>query len=275
MAANERRLPGKAGNFGGTGHLGFAVGDPTYLESSESGVASYFRSIEYGTQGFAERPLGGLFGDRGGPRGGLIEGNLSTFGSGAGQKFVPFNRSGEIGQEGAIKALGYLVAHHEISFAAYRALLKRVKEGATTGPTFSATHKEIAPMNAYQRASDAFSPLQREQDALREVFGRLTIDGKLVFGQGKGRRQPPTGERTKRFVGRTGFIGGFASSQFALSFAKIDQSLQLELTQANRELALALAAEVADTIEKSIKRPGTSTGKLVSATLQPENRFPS
>lgn len=49
-------------------------------------------------------------------------------------------------------------------------------------------------------------------------------------------------------------------------------SAQAALYQQNRELAMTLQYQVARRIQNDLKRPGVSTGRLVRATMDPQNR---
>lgn len=84
------------GSYGGS--LGWSVGLPEWLNNPNSKVNRYWRVIEEGSDRtdwpWQGRRVVGLWGPNAGPRGGLINGDLSAFQTGRGdQKFVPFFRS--------------------------------------------------------------------------------------------------------------------------------------------------------------------------------------
>lgn len=279
---------GAPGNFAGSAPLGFAVGDPAFLESEASKVRAYWRGLEYGSDKFLGRVITGLWGDRGGPRGGLITGGeLDTFhdGTGGQQKLVPFVRPQEEVQIGARRALGYLLGTGQLTYPIHRTFLSRLDQGDMRVPTAGVIKRPIVAQHAYRDAVRRFQPLERERDAIAQIFGNrgFTTHGKH-FATGRGeqghvrfvdtrsRRQAPIS--SKGFVARTGFLTGSATSGYTYSLVNFDKVFQRELVQINRLLAEGLAAEVAEIQKEKTKRRLTSTGRLVAATLSPQNRFP-
>lgn len=260
-----------AGNIFGSSRLGYAVGDPAFLESEQSKAGKYFRSIEFGTQGFVGRILAGAWGF--GPRGARINEEATPFGPRGEQVFIPFAAT----LEGADLMLG--------AQRARRYLTKLGFKGSATGEVgprggrqrFSGpavrgvVRHEIVAMDAYAKAAAAFQPAARELEAIKQAFleSGLTLEKDV-----KGRRTP-TKAASAAFVGRTGLLAGHATSAGGLSLAKIDKTFQSELTNANRLLAEALAGEVALEQRDLTKRKASSTGFLEESTLDRRNRFPN
>lgn len=289
--ANPRRAVGAPGNFAGQGHLGFAVGDPEFLASEESQVAAYWRGLEYGSEKFVGRKITGLWGNLGGPRGGLINGApLDFFFAGNGeQKLVPFVRPQEEIEIGAQRALGYMLGTGRLSRAKYQSYLDALHQGELASHVIGVIEKPIVAQDAYREAFIAFDPGQREKEAVIQVLRDTGFtkggfvagrNGTVLGGQTKvrfadvrfRRRAPVTG---RQFVSRTGFITGGATSGYTASLVNFDSTFRAQLTDINRVLAEGLARQVAEIQEQKIKRRTVSTGRLVAATLSPQNRFPS
>lgn len=259
------------GNIFGSGHLGYAVGNPEFLESEESKAGLYFRSIEFGTHGFVGRHLAGAWGY--GPRGARINEEAVPFGRPSDQVFVPFAST----LEGPDLLLGAARARRYLTKLGFRGeatgqVGPRGGKGRYSGPAVRGVVKhEIVAMNAYEKAAAAFQPAEREWEAIKQAFA---VSGLDLTKDVRGRRTP-TKAVSATFVGRTGFMRGFATSEGGRSLAKIDRTFQSELTDANRLLAEALASEVALEQKNLIKRRGSSTGQLEASTLDRRNRFPS
>ncbi len=282
--SNPGRRVGAPGNFAQSGRLGFAVGDPTFLDSEASKVRAYWRGLEYGSTKFLGRTITGLWSNVGGPRGGLITGRLAGFqeGSGGQQKLVPFVRPQEEVALGATRALNYLLGSSDLGDR----MRSRVEAGNFDVPTAGVIRRPIVAQNAYRDAVRAFGPMEREKEAVRQVFGQMGfIQGGRNFATGRGgqkkvtfvsqRTQRPAPLSSKGFVARTGFLTGRATSGFTQSLVTVDRTFQAELTKINKLLAEGLALQVAETQRGKIRRTQTSSGRLEAATLSAKNRFPS
>lgn len=271
MPASGRSAGGQfaPGNVFGSSRLGYAVGFPSFLESEQSKAGKYFRSIEFGTHGFIGRVLAGAWGY--GPRGAKINEEAVPFGPPSNQVFVPFAKT--LDAEGLI--LSAHRARRYLTNLGYRGEV--VATGPRGGkkyggpPVRGVVKHEIKAMDAYQQAAARFEPAVREVEAIKQAFANSGLNlSKDVRG-----RRAPTKAATARFVGRVGAMAGFATSAGGLSLTKIDKVFQSELTDANRLLAQALASEVAIQQKDSLKRAGSSTGKLEESTLDRRNRFPN
>lgn len=282
-------------NLIGSTFSGYVVGLPAFLDEAANNVGKYWRLVEFGSHGFVGKYLGGLWSsDAYG--GGL----LSPFGEGRDQMFVPFGPQGQgvgganedLAKAAALRALGYLAATHQLAtsgaldrdkspsqFAAYRSLWWRIEKGLP-GPTLGIVTQEFRAMEAYQGAAVAFQVVEKERQALNQVFGAMS-----VFSE-RGRRQSildlRRGRRTpgllagEEFAARRGFITGQVLSQGTRSLGNtVDQVLRHELTIVNRLLAEQLAQEVASRIGQKKIRQAVSTYALQEATLDPKNRFPT
>lgn len=271
MAGSGRGAGGRfaTGNLFGSSRLGYAVGNPAFLESEQSKAGKYFRSIEFGTHGFVGRVLAGAWGI--GPRGARINEEATPFGAPREQVFVPFAAT----LQAEDLALGARRARRYLTKLGYKGIV--TGEGPRGGKRYSGpavrgvVRHEIQAMDAYAKAAAAFQPGERELQAIIQAFRESGLD---VSREQKGRRTP-TKAATATFVGRTGFMVGHAVSQGGLSLAKIDKTFQKELIDANRLLAEALAGEVALQQKELIKRKAVSTGTLEESTLDRRNRFPS
>lgn len=276
---NPGRRVGAPGNFAQSGRLGFAVGDPGFLDSEQSRVRAYWRGLEEGSTKFVGRTITGLWSNQGGPRGRLIGGYLSPFREGVGQKFVPFSRPNSLEEIGSWYLLGQRRALRYLhQMGADDPLRKNMVSGRIQKP--------IVAQAAYREAVGRFNPLEREKEAVKQVFGNMGfVSGGRNFATGRGgqtktrfvdqRSRRPQPISSRGFVARTGFLTGSATSGYTASLVSIDRTFQSELTKINKLLADGLAAEVARIQKDKIKRPTVSTGRLVAATLNPKNRFPS
>lgn len=72
------------------GQVGWAVGMPKWLDSAESKVNRYWRSIEYGSDEWVGRRVVGLWGPDAEPRKGLWGMATTPFGAGSREKFAPY-----------------------------------------------------------------------------------------------------------------------------------------------------------------------------------------
>jgi hypothetical protein len=248
------------GNIESSKRLGFAVGNLAFLESQESRVGLYFRSVEFGTHGFIGRKLTGLWGL--GTRLVPATGDFVPSGLGTGQQFFPLGPS-----------TGNAVLADRTSALAYlrKADLPRRLRGIV--------RHEIEPMNAYKRAGEKFNVREREREAIKQAFAESGLGlASSASGVKPRGRSNVTGEVGKRFETRleaAGFFEVHALSTRSRSLANIDRTFQAELTNANRLLAEALAGEVALLIKESLKRPLTSKGWMAAAATDRRNRFPS
>lgn len=273
--ANPGRRVGAPGNFAQSGRLGFAVGDPDFLDSEASKIRAYWRGLEHGSIKFLNRRITGLWSNMGGPRGRLITGGpLSAFGEGFEQKLVPFVRPQENVALGIKRALRYL---------------RETDPQAHRGHVSGLIQNPIVAQNAYRDAVRQFDPLRKEASAVEQVLRNqgFTSGGYMGgrhgvvrggqsftrFADVRSRRPAPISSRD--FVARTGFLTGSATSGYTASLVNFDKVFQRELTQINKLLAEGLAAEVAKIQKERIKRDLTSSGRLIAATLNPKNRFPS
>lgn len=261
----ERRV-GAAGNIAGSGRLGFGVGDKAFMDEATEARGQYWRQIEYGSSVHVGAAIGGLWGDRSGPRGALITGEpLSPFGEGAGQKFVPFVNPMDA-EVGGRRALHYL----------NRLDGQRSRRGGTAqaiGGTRGIIQKPIEPEDFFGRAAANWDPLDRERNAIRQAFEQA---GSVSFGRGgKTSRNSARNAAFGRANLRGGFLSAYMLSEGTLDVVFDDQVFQAELTKANRLLAHAFATEVASALRKGLVRPGVSSGELADIILDPRNRFPS
>lgn len=260
--AVERRV-GAPGNIAGSARLGFGVGDKAFMDEMTAKRGQYWRQIEYGSAVHVGHAIAGLWGDRGGPRGALIDGGaLSGFGEGAGQKFVPFVNPMDV-EEGSRRARNYLLRTQ-----GHR------KDAGMLGGTRGIIKKPIEAEEFFERAWANFDPVDRERTAVRQAFRDA---GRVTFGSGGATIRNQA--RNMRF-GAENLRGGFGLaarlSEAILDVAVIDdQVFQRELTSTNRLLAEALAQEVAAALKEGLVRPGVSTGELEEIILDPRNRFPS
>lgn len=283
MAVNPRRSIGAPGNFAQSGYLGYAVGDPVFLNSAASKVKNYWRQIEYGNESMVGRYLGGLWTDQPG-RGDLIGGNLTPFAGRRDQNFVPFYAHMMTPEDailGAMRALGYLRLKRQISFIEYRVFRLALEQHGVEAavPTLGQIKESITGQGAYRQAYDSFYPAQREMEAIQQALGSLTYFSASGHKRSVLSDRTGSGRVTKKasvpFTRRTGFIQGYALSQKNASLSKVDQTFRAELTKVNRSLALQLAEEVHRIQSEQTKRPAVQTRALEAATLSPENRFPS
>lgn len=273
MAEFGRDAGGRFNSNFSLGRLGFGVGNPDFLNSEASKVALYYRGLEYGSTKFLGREIFGLFGS--GSRMDFKGGELSAPGRGSGQQFFPLRYIAEFlpgGGTATAKALRYL---------------RRNGGSKTHGSNVVATIKNpIVAQNAYKDAYASFGPGAREEEAVRQVLGGLigVVDaskarpGAVVdkttplIDQRFRRASPVTSAQIRQ---RSGFLSGGALSGYTGSLARIDQTLIRELIQINKKLAEGLASEVARLQQEAIKRPGTESGRLIEATTDARNRFPS
>ncbi len=253
------RTPGTPGNIAGFSAIGFGVGNPDFLNSAASKVQAYYREIEFGTTRFVGRRIYGLFGDEAGPRGGLINGTLTPFGGRVDQKFVPFAEP-ETNPVGGRRAAAYLRRQ------------EKIKGDQAAGAVSGIIKREIVAQKAYAKAAAAFNPLEQERTAIQEAFSQTFTDPSSALS-GRGRQRKTAGAAS--FKKRSGLQVTFTLSGFQTSLQKVDQAFITELTNANKILALRLADKVAEEQDQLIKRRLVSSGRLVSATLDPANRFPS
>lgn len=264
MAAGHDALGHFApGNLFGSGWLGYAVGNQEFLESSESKVGKYFRSIEYGTHGFEGRMLSGLWGEGTRLR---PAGDLVPFGPPAGQQFFPFGAS-----TGDPRLSSPAAAMHHLREGGFADEGRPAMRGRVT--------HEIAPMGAYEKGAQQFDVVTREMRAIEQAFRDSGLGTVVAAGGRKPRgRNNAYGAPGRRFQARLtgrGFIQAQALSTRSRSLATVERVFQANLTEANRLLAHALASEVALAVTESLKRPLTSKGWLEEATLAAENRFPN
>jgi hypothetical protein len=225
MASAGRDVGGRftAGNIIGQGGIGIAVGFLDFLEGEESKVGKYFRSIEFGTQGFVGRSLR-----------------------------IIFDRGSEAGLDGlgAREATSYL-------------------RSVAPGRGNAVVRREITAMDAYGRAFAAFDPAVKEKALLEQQLGHLL--------KGSGIKQLKSAV-SQSFVGRAqgqGFLTASATLRYSGGFANLRGDFRSLMRDVNVSLAEALAAEVAAEIRQSLKRPGTSTGRLEEAALDSKNRLPN
>lgn len=285
---------GTTGNFAAGGRLGFGVGITSFLESEQSKIAAYWRAIEYGlaVEDFGN---GGVFfgvfgaGSRYAARGTAFYGPMAEFGGGTGQmQFFPLGYAASLlGGTGTPTAivLRHLRATGHATTAGGQAMANQ-----RGGNVVMHVKHPIVAQEAYTEAWKSFDAPQREKEAVEQVMGKLMF---TTGGFTAGRNGVVRGAQKKvRFVdqmsgssvvskashaafrGRSGLLAGGASSARVRSLAGLDRTFQANMVEINRVLAEGLAAEVARIQKEKIKRKGTSTGKLVAATLNPENRFP-
>jgi len=276
---------GSPGNVAYLGRLGFSVGNPEFLDSAASKILAYWRGLEYGSELFVGREIFGLWGE--GTR--LAPGSGGFFGAGhsGGQQFFPLGfLSTILPGEGTptAKALRYLRKAGEAT------TVGGMRMANTRGTSIKAVVKNpIIAQGAYKKAWESFMPAQQEKEAVLQIFRNTGFTsggfqgrshGKVVGGQSctrfaDVRRRRPQAISSAGVLARTGFISGGAISGYTGSLAGFDRVFQRDLTNINRELAGRLAELVAQFQEDAIKRKSTTSGKLIAATLDPRNRFPS
>lgn len=270
----------------------FAVGNVEFLNSTQSKVGKYYREIESGTHGFIGRKLAGLWGNSGGPRGGLIGGALFEFErGGTGQKFVPFHRLGEFPSDDDAIARGSRMAQMYLS----KMGVKKIPTGGTfkhgrSGKKYAerrypytkgVVEHEIQAHRFFERGAQNFDVVAREKEAIGEAFrdSGLTSPTRKSAAQALGRR-PPTGRATalttlKQARGRLG--GQYLNVNVLLPTTQrigAGNEFQRELVRLNRLLADGLAQAIAAELRSSLKRPKVSTQRLEQAILSEKNRFP-
>lgn len=240
--------------------LGYGVGKFEFLDSEQDRAFRYWRQIEEGSSIHVGRFLGGAWGGAGGGRGARHGQELTQFGAGEGQQFIPFSISMAPGKEGA----GY-------SAAKAARLLKeqglRSAAGERSFGTGGYILRPIEPHEAYPRAFAKFNGAQKELAAIRQLFGEIIREAKGA---------PLTNLSGARNVQE--FIGVRIVS--APNVARLRQDFSsgalgtfpTRLLELNRVLAEELAAAVAE--ELVLVRPDVSTGTLRDAILDPRNRFP-
>lgn len=273
MAAS--RLPGQTGNIAGFSSLGFGVGVRNFLDSEESRVRSYWRGLEEGSEKFIGRTIYGLFGNAHGPRGALQTGQLSGFGAGSGQKFVPFLKPPSDPRGGRL-ASAYLYRQGDFRQGrgeGSRLRTRGVKGGGSAllygGGTHGVINKPIVAQHAYLLALEEFGAVAKEEEAITAAFRASSSSSHL-----RDRFPRPMTPGGVAFSARTGLRASISLSGFNTSILS-DQAFTTELTNANKALAFALASKVYEIQKRLFLRPDVSSGRLEAATLDPRNRFPS
>ena len=263
------------------GRLGFGVGIPTFLDSEASRVRLYYRGLEFGSEKFLGREIYGVFGR--GSRYDYQGGGFYAPGSGEGQQFFPLRyAAGLIGGGGTptAKVLRYLRQAGRTGEKGSRSYVR--------GSNVVATIKNaIIAQNAYKDAFKSFGAAEKEKAAVLQILGGLIgpVDARGAGGRGgvvvnttplvdlRTQRKAPLTSR--QFRSRGGFLTGGALSGYTGSLAGLDRTLQRELTQINKLLAEGLSVEVAALQRDRIKRPGTESGRLLQATTDVRNRYPT
>lgn len=237
----ERTAGGRfgAGNLSSQSAIGYGVGIASFIDSEADRAILYYREIEGGTTRFVGRTIYGLWSD--GPRGSLSHGDLSPFGESRAQQFVPS------------KLVDSPLDRR-----------KRPAKGVIKEP--------IVAQNAYRLGANEWRPAQREIEAMQTAFRQSYSNQNTLISQ---RTAQPQTTTTPQLRARTGVSLSFALTGLTQSLQKADQQFAKELTALNKDLALGLANVIAAKQEELIKRKGVSSGKLVDATLDARNRYPS
>lgn len=226
--------------------LGYAVGNTEFLDSEQSKVAKYWRSIEFGTHGFIGTPLLMLRGPKTNKWGKMTD--LRDARGPLGRGLGALDEGGEdeeFGGDGsARKLLKMVIVEHEIE-----------------------------PHEAYKKGAAQFDPVAREKEAIEQAFINSGLDVTRDL-RGRGNAIGDTGRRVTARLKGGGFLSAQSLSTRARSAVQVDRQFQSELIALNRMLAEALASEVALALQESYVRPEQSTGWLEEATLSPKNRFP-
>lgn len=193
------------GGYGAS--LGWSVGRFEWLNSPNSKVNRYWRVIEEGSNAtdwpWQGQRIVGLWGPNAGPRGALIQGDLSRFSKSRNdQKFVPFFRSRTGDMEGAARAALYYYlgggtgknmellrgdpgrgsgnGGKDVDNARRRLYFwfMMVGSGRPGSPRMDQLPfvqgiivREVLAGNYYARALMNFQPMQREIDGIKEIFG--------------------------------------------------------------------------------------------------------
>lgn len=300
-------------NSGYLGRLGYAVGFEDFLDKQETRDQRYWRAIEYGSQWWVGREIAGLWGNSAVPRGALHETASSLFGPSGGQKFIPFfsNANQEMLSAAQRAAIYWRKMGHPDPRTFLppgpRGGHSHDGLGGTGRPirTLGTVREPIKPHRFFERGLAKFGdPVEQELEVVQKVFGAYlrnlsgapvkagTSAGNTALRRTAGEAgvdaygtlRPRTG-RARTELSRSGLrtaLGGPAIT-FAVSSNIQDvqrnargqfTSLQQELTQLNRELAIRLQTAVVKALEESIERKGTSTGRLAKTLADPRNRFP-
>jgi hypothetical protein len=186
---------------------GWSVGNIDWLNSPASKVNRYWRVVEEGSNAtdwpWQGQRIVGLWGPNAGPRGGLINGDLSAFQSGrSDQKFVPFFRQRGKGLEGAARAALYYYfgggegknmdliradpsagkyggPGRSVEAARKRFYFWMMMVGKDHGPRLEQLPfvtgiimREVQAGDYYARAITSFNPLEREKEKIRQLFGK-------------------------------------------------------------------------------------------------------
>lgn len=238
----------EVGNTEGLKQLGFGVGNLDFLNNEQSRVDRYWRAIENGSDALLGRTLGGGWRSTGALPGQRHGVDLTQFGEGAGQQFVPYAHTMDL--EGAL-------------YSAIRARkIMKDQQGIVNAHTSGIISKPIQAKGDYAKAFRSFPALQEEAAVLKTLIGEMARSGGRAANVSR-----------VNFANIPSFMAiGVISKPNLQRLAAARRDLGNQLTNANRELAIRLQKVVVDSLE--YKRPDVSTGRLHDAYNDPRNRFP-
>lgn len=238
------------GNTEGLKQFGFGVGSIPFLDSEDSRVSRYWRAIEVGSSKMEGKFLGGGWAGPGGGRGARHGQDLTPFGEGSGQQFIPYSHTMSPTPEGA--------------FFSARVARRLMREQGLRNPLATGyIHNPIPAHDAYGKAFKAFNATAKEMEIITRLFGE-------ILATGKGRPINVSGVTVGSLPDflAVGVVSAPNLQLLADAFGKA----RSQLNDLNRELAAELAAVVAD--ELVLVRPDASSGHLKEAILDRRNRFP-
>lgn len=290
--------------------LGWTVGRFDWLNSENSKVNRYWRVIEEGSEAtkwpFVGKTIVGLWGNSAGSNsrpGSLQSGDLQIPESGrANQKFVPFFATLNSDQLGAKRAaIWFLFDGGKRNMDLIRGnspnekkrfLFWLLTKATVNQIPFVAAYvqRPIKPAHYYLKAKQAYDPVQRDIDLLRQetAYFMRGHDFSTASGLKKARAlvafdsADGTAPRTGRRGGDSGSPSGaaLASVRVSASTGEFTRNSRGQFTvytdivrKVNRQLAQEFQAEVVNQIT-SHRSQRPQTGDLVRATQDRRNRSP-
>lgn len=268
-----------SGNQEALGIVGWAVGNPVFLDSEASKVSRYYRRIEEGSKTQVGHPISGLWGDTWDAR---WSKDLSLFGAGRGQKLVPFSGPWGVGNanEGKIRS-GAIAAQRW-----YRKNIDATADLRQQGTrpkmrTIGTIKRPIPAGNYYSRAAASFNPAAQTKARIAKILPGAIFNAKnaaLAYG-GSPSKNPATtqvGFERRLVAGSKGsspqFLSAFVSSKSSQQAGNSAGQAASQLRQANYDLAVAFQREVVALIERDHRRP--LSGRLERAVADKRNRLP-
>jgi hypothetical protein len=257
----------RSGSANRAKQLSWGVGNYEFLDSEASKVNLYWRAIEYGSDVMVGRFLGGGWAGAGGGRGARHGQELTAFGEGSGQQFIPYSATMRTFED----ALHSARAAREVMRAQgahFGGRTGKVGKGNPGPSTLGLITKPIEAHEAYAKAFKEFDVVAQEREAIYAVFGTIV-------------RQAQTRSAPQYKVGVANIPNFMTVSVLSsINLKKLANDMTSDaigsfserLTAVHRELAIRLQELVASNLV--LVRPGVSSGQLRRAVLDPRNRFP-